>query len=275
VTLLAALALSTSAGCNLFGPIDSPSGDAQLISAARACFDQGDITCARELYAQVSANHADISASETAFAILDENGVDMGAFVAALASEGGTNAGSSLLTGLANRLVARAPNEASRLALYAAYEKVADIDNAPLRGLVRFVTSAALAAHMLAENAETAGDPAVVDQEDLATNPSSCQSAGSGGCAASGGCAPPSGAIMALSGDAFDITDTAPEGTNPTLEMFDAAVSQIAQAMSSDELGAGGDLGGESGAFADAVAQSPVAAENCFRFTLLEQGIGE
>ena len=39
--ILGFIALLNS-GCNLFGGIDTPSGDAQLLSAARACFDQGD-----------------------------------------------------------------------------------------------------------------------------------------------------------------------------------------------------------------------------------------
>ena len=240
VTLLAALALSSGAGCNIFDPFDSPSGDAQPI--------------------------------------LDENGIDMGSFIASISDEGGagSNAGSALLTNLGNRLVARGPNEASRLAIYAAYEKTASVTNPALKGLVRFVTSAALAAHMLAENAATARDAALVEKEDLATNPSSCLSGGQGGCAAAA-CSPPAGAVLTQSGGgAFDIADTAPEGTNPTLEMFDAAVGQIAQAMSSDELGGSGDLGGESGAFADDIeGLDPDVAENCYRFGLIQQGVGE
>ena len=35
--------LAAASGCNLFDPLDSPTSDAQLISAARACFDRGDL----------------------------------------------------------------------------------------------------------------------------------------------------------------------------------------------------------------------------------------
>ena len=44
-------------GCvNIFDPLDSPSGEAQLLSAARACFDDGDFACAREFYGKLGSN---------------------------------------------------------------------------------------------------------------------------------------------------------------------------------------------------------------------------
>jgi hypothetical protein len=65
-----AAALAALSGCNVFSVLDSPSGDAQLISAARACFDQGDFACARDNYSKLSDSSADIRASEEAFLAL-------------------------------------------------------------------------------------------------------------------------------------------------------------------------------------------------------------
>ncbi|MBI3534419.1 MAG: hypothetical protein HY072_02890, partial [Deltaproteobacteria bacterium] len=61
---------------NVFDPIDNPSGDAQLLSAARACFDKGDLACAKDNYGKITGTtDAEYAAAETAFTILEENGV--------------------------------------------------------------------------------------------------------------------------------------------------------------------------------------------------------
>ena len=68
----------TLAGCNLYATLDKPSGDLQILSRARACFDKADFACAREYYAKLSSSYDDVRASEEAFMILAENGADMG-----------------------------------------------------------------------------------------------------------------------------------------------------------------------------------------------------
>src|SRR3954469_7732827 len=90
LSLLMATPAMVATGCmNVFDPFDNPTTDTQLISAARACFDRGDIACAKENYEKLSANNADIAASETAFAMLDENGAGMASFIQAFGSGGG------------------------------------------------------------------------------------------------------------------------------------------------------------------------------------------
>ena len=85
VITLFLLALVNLSCLNVFSPIDSPSGDAQFLSLARACFDQGDIDCANKYYAKVSGTtEAETAAAEEAFTILDKNGATMGALMQSL-----------------------------------------------------------------------------------------------------------------------------------------------------------------------------------------------
>ncbi len=151
-----AVAVATSAvilGCNIFDPLDNPSGDAQILSAARACFDQGDLACARENYLKLSTAYSEIQAAELAFVTFEENGATMSAFMETI-SQGGSG---TALTSLAERM---APgSEAKRLALTTAVKNaVAGITtNTELRGLVRFLGGVAVAAEVLAEEVGTSG----------------------------------------------------------------------------------------------------------------------
>src|SRR5262245_33958624 len=91
-------------GCfNLFSFIDSPQGDAQLISAARACFDRGDYPCALQYYQQVSASQADTARSEEALIILAQNGVGMSAFISAYGNS--SSSGGQFITRLAGKII--------------------------------------------------------------------------------------------------------------------------------------------------------------------------
>src|SRR3954462_4044880 len=82
--LLAAL-LPGLVGCpNLFSVVDKPQGDAQLISAARACLDRGDIPCALADYQKLSNKNSDIANSESAAAILEKYGVGVVDFAGAV-----------------------------------------------------------------------------------------------------------------------------------------------------------------------------------------------
>src|SRR5205809_424094 len=82
LSLAATVALAGGSSCiNLFDPIDNPSGEGQLLSAARAAFDKGDMATARELYGKAGGETA---LSETIFLDLDGCGADIGALASAL-----------------------------------------------------------------------------------------------------------------------------------------------------------------------------------------------
>ena len=117
--------------CNFFSVIDSPGGDTQLISAARACFDQGDFTCALDHYSQLSDSESDVNHSESAFTILHENGIGMGQFMTAFGT--GSSGGGKVLTDLAN-LVASDASQTKRTAVYEAYKKIDSINQSELKG---------------------------------------------------------------------------------------------------------------------------------------------
>src|SRR4051812_4388213 len=78
--LFGASLILSIAGCNLFSPLDKPSGDPQILSAARACLDRADYGCALDFYEKLSAESNDIKLVEEAYAILDQNGAGFGAY---------------------------------------------------------------------------------------------------------------------------------------------------------------------------------------------------
>lgn len=254
-------------GCNAFSPVDSPSGDEQLLSAARACFDRGDIECAKDNYGKMTTN-TDLAASETAFAILDQEGISMGTFMAAF----GNGQGGSGLNNLINELAkhSNAPSAAKRANIFSAYQKVGQIQNKELRGLTRFVTAVSLAAEVLAEDA---GADGTFTKDDLASNASACETAGSG-CALSADCLK-SGSKLSYAASVNLDSSTSLSGS-PNLGMINGAMNAINTAMS-QELGAGGSFSSGTADFANDLAGIPGtdnAFEACFRQQLIIQGAG-
>ena len=67
--------------CNLTEKIDNPRGDAQILSAARACLDLGDYECAFKYYSKLSNDVGEVKGTEIAFATLDKIGLGLGAFL--------------------------------------------------------------------------------------------------------------------------------------------------------------------------------------------------
>jgi len=275
LALLVALALPVVVlgGCNLFAVLDSPSGDAQILSAARGAMDRGDFVEARALYAKLGGSLAEIRASEEAFLTLAENGIRMREFMGAFGGGGGGAA----LTELANVLVSR-KGEATRKALFNGYLNVQNISTNPqLKGLVRLTTSLALAAEILAENAQLAGSSALVEKVDLVNNVTTCIAAGVGCAAPPAACDSPSNFMLA--GSAINIV-TAPvagqmDGTVPTLGMFKAAIDAINQALSGTELGASGEFSSGTGGLSGSLGGiNPLTAPGCFRQGLLSQSVG-
>ncbi len=163
--------LAFLSSCNIFDPLDSPGGDRQLLSAARACFDKGDFACAREYYGKLGGNQDAIA--ELAFLSLDEEGMDISAIVRALAISDGETIG-SILTELGEALTYKTtPGEAKRQRLVDSYKTVANITNTSLKGFVRFTTAIAIAAEIVAEESSVASDN-VLSKTDLVLNAATC-----------------------------------------------------------------------------------------------------
>lgn len=167
-------------GCiNIFDPIDSPSNDAQLLSAARACFDEGDFSCAREYYGKL-ANNEDAKA-ELAFVKLDEVGAGIGSFVRALDAASGSSAG-MILTVLAEQMAPFAGSSA-RASLLSAYQASLTISNTELKGFVQFMAGIAIAAEILAELDGAQTDKILQRETDIVANSAGCRALAAGACA--------------------------------------------------------------------------------------------
>jgi hypothetical protein len=148
VLAVSALGFGLSACVNMFDPIDNPSGDAQILSAARAAFDQGDMAEARELYGKLAGNQTAIS--ESIFLDLDTCGANIGAFGSALAN--GTDSAGSILTILGERM-APAHSAACFATLLAAYKSSQNTLTDPnVKGFTSFLAALAIAGEVLANN---------------------------------------------------------------------------------------------------------------------------
>jgi len=265
---IAALSTALLAGCNVFSIVDKPSGDEQILSKARACFDQADYDCAREYYAQLSSSYADVRASEEAFMILAENGATMADFMETFGSGGG-GAG---LTALAERM---APGSvAKRLKIQEAYNKfdytAPGASTDPTKQLVRFVAATALAAEFLSEKI-TSGNRLL---RTMITG-SACSS--SVACNLPGDtsdyCANAGASTLLKDGSSTDLVSDLSGDTD--LGHFKEAMTEMYDAL--QQLVASGGFSSDAQGLADTfrLLNLTTADENkCFRATLLDQGIG-
>ncbi len=289
MTLVSTLVLS---GClNIYSPLDSPSGDQQLLSAGRSCFDRGDYACAKTEFSKLSSSNADTEAAENAFVILAQNGAGSGVFIKVFGT-GTSNVGPAF-----NTFASYFPNASAtlRASIFTAYEQVQNMTpNTPLRGLVRFASASAFLAEVLAEGAAI---PGTIKQLDIAAQPSSCVSAGVIACAAGGACSGTGATGSFISGpgkystaglDDYLPTSSNPSapssaaiaGTTPTFDMISGAVTSIANALATNELGGSGNFGGTSASFASSLLSSQFVLNTsptdspCFRYGMLSLGLG-
>jgi hypothetical protein len=258
----------------MFAFIDSPGNDAQYLSAARACFDKGDIECARENYEEISSLTDQIRA-EQAFSILEEAGAGFEFFLDSL----GSGQGASGITAFANGLIDGAGME-KRLQIFEAFQYVDEIENTELRGLVRFISGVALMAELLAEGAGI-NDGDRLEPEDLVTDPATCTT-NALLCAAN--CTPTS--EFAFSGNPIDLLSDPVGGQalededEPDLDHIMNAVEAIDHAMNVELQAEGGafseGIGGFAGSLVDLLgAINPGDEDECFRWALLDLGVGE
>jgi hypothetical protein len=264
-------------GCNVFS-FAGPSGDDQLLSAARACLDNGDFQCATSYYEQLSSADADIATSEMAFEIFDQQGAGMSnftQFVGDLAQD--SSAVGKAITNFAERLQANGTyGESSRVAIWTAFDTYNNItDNSSLAQFVRFVGSFALVGEMLAE---TQGTDSELHQSDLVLNATSCLSTGLSGCATNAACGTGS-SLLSSTATSTQIDGTnaaAPTETHPSADHLNDALDSVVESLTT--LGAQGKFGSALSIFTEftqATAPSSNAAINqCFRYALISQGVG-
>jgi hypothetical protein len=269
LSVIAIMAASTS--CNIFSPVDHPGNDAQYISAARACFDDGNIQCALDNYAKVTGGDKEIAIAETAFAMLDQAGVTMADFMGAM-SNGDASKG---LATLAGHLSTLTTGKDMRAAMFAAYLKVNEITiNPEIRGLVRFMAAFAIAAEILAEDV---GPNHILEKTDYVTS-LTCTAVN---------CTKPASASIDATGTVYNANDLTGLGTGGTdlntttikdaanWCMFNWAMKAIDTGTGVNEMGASGQFGSGTNGFA-----STIGAKSCniyaqYAYGLLFQGLGQ
>ena len=291
--LLPALALGTVAfavtGClNLFDPIDNPTNPQQLISKARACFDQADYPCALEYYQRAADSDPDTANSGAAFVLLTQAGAGMGEFLGDFGN-GGKSPGGAI--GKLAGTLSNGGGAEKRLNLLHAYQKTGAISNIKLKGLVGFVASISLISELLGETARTPGSFAGTD---LAKDPAACKAAAAGLAAGNLGdllatnpCGQPSwnkledGTVPTAGSPPADKTLLTYTDAEATLTMATLFVAAGAAQTSLSQLGVTGDSASVAGALGDPTAKTLLLTDAGpnkapgFRQLLLKQGIGD
>jgi hypothetical protein len=264
-------------GCfNIYAPFDSPGGDAQLVSAARAALDRGDFATAAQDYGKLSSSNVDIEYSEGAYGVLDQYGVGFGAFGSAFGSTGGGGTGKSI-TSLANA-AAGSSGTTARGAFLQAYQNAAKItDNGKLKGLVEFLTGMALFSDLLAEVSATPGH---VVGNDIVSNATSCATLDSTTCAGSSACDIGNPALAdGSAGTPVSMATASSLSGGVTLSMLQTALDGVNQGLT--DLQSSGSLGSSLSGFTNsgklgdtAIQTGGTAALRCYRWTLVNLGIG-
>lgn len=166
--LLAGLLSLTS--CNLWGGIDSPSGDEQLLSAARGCLDRGKYDCALENYAKLSDSQADVRIAETALVSMAQDGIFSTEDL--IKSLGNSRGDATSFTQIANFIAERGKTAATyRITLDRLFVESQSIVNSSLRNYTQFLIATAMTNQILAS---IAGDSQLT-ADDISSNPNNCR----------------------------------------------------------------------------------------------------
>ena len=277
--LMSAFCLLGLTSCNLYGGIDSPSGDTQLASAARACLDQGNFSCANNYYNQLSSNSNDIKQSELAYSDMEQAGIGFQQFAAAFGTGVGINIGSAM-TNLANAIIPLGPGAALRVRLYNDFAHETTISDPNIKALVKFLAGISFAAEILAEAAVSAGNTQLL-KTDIATNPANCISSSGAACGQPAGTTvTATGTVVQLADGNTSLDQEATQNPGSTtnisspnvkvLNMFMVSLSDLNSALT--QLGQSGALGSNFSTFISTFGS--VASDGTVRFVLLSDGIG-
>jgi hypothetical protein len=179
--------------CNLFGKIDDPSGDEQILALARSCLNNNDFACAQEAYGKLSADYNDIKITEQGITTLAENGLFS---IQDLITVLGTNTGSGSSIRLLAELVASRgkANAANRAIIQTVFASAAGIANSNKKAYLKFLSATAMFANTLGE---AAGADFSISKNELSSDGTAC--AASATCIAVGSCAIGTSSIGTLS----------------------------------------------------------------------------
>jgi hypothetical protein len=243
------LALFGLTSCNLWGGIDKPSGDAQLLSAARAAFDNGDFAKALNYYQQLSASDNDVKLAESAFVNLASAGANIANFAGAFGNGKNISVGPALATFAGEMLPF--VGTANRTIIFNAFQSYQNINDINLRPLVQFMGSMAMAAIVLAEDI-----PASDNAYHIADV---CPSTGTPPCGAGVlGVSQAAGATINGGGTMTGATVAEFQGT-ASLSMFNAAMRDVLTAV--NNIGVSGSFGTGTSTLATTLTlANPVAA---------------
>lgn len=271
---LAILCAGALQSCNIYSGISTPSGDEQILSAARACFNQKDYACASEQYARLSTAQADTGTSESILAILDQNGVSMGTFMATMGSGGDVGKG---INNLAASLTSGA-GATRRVAMQSAFNSRTTISDANLKSFVGFLAAVSLTAEILAE---AAGSNGTLEKTDLTRDPTACKALSETTCpltTAGVSCSAPATSVL-TDGDltTTDIMTSDISGANPTLGQLFSALKYAYDSIGT--LGASGDFSTFAATLQTIIDQGKktgdgVTPGNCLRRFIISDSIG-
>ena len=259
-------------GCNFWGWMDIPRGNAQLLSAARGCLDEGDFGCALRYYRKLPDSMIEVRNSEQAFTILAQYGITVDIWLDAYLN---TEGSAGPVNYFANLLIDKA-GESARSDLYDAWKLGFDIpsgtDTGDYRNLTRFITATVLYSEILAEQAGNDGDAALFQDTDLNSDPS---------------CVPTPvsctltctllGAFNTAAGASLDVTVKDDFVSNTlTANHYYVILEELSNAL--NDLGSGDGIGETASDFSGAfsfTSQPTLAAEAAeFSCQMLDSGVG-
>jgi extradiol dioxygenase family protein len=256
LSLATLAALTGSFGCvNLFDPIDNPGGDVQLLSAARAAFDRGDIANARELYAKVAG---ETGRAEEIFLDLDSCGADIAAFGTALSKASQNSAAPGIMFSVMGEHMYPAHSTTCFATLLAAFKRARALNDTSLRGFASFMASVAIAGEVFANNAGAVDG--TITKADVFTDPTSCIASCGAPCAKTDGIV---GAAEVTLTSATTITAT--WGTlQGSLRAMNTALGELGITSSSPSINL----------YQAMQAVSPLDAGSVYRCALAQIGVG-
>ncbi len=265
--LISCLTVIFLSSCNLFAFVDKPSGDAQLLDAARACLDRADYQCALDYYKQLSNSFIDVKISETSLTNLaNKNIFKMSDLFISLGSDTG-NAGS--FSFLSETIAIRGKiTAADRAIIQNAYADSSLITNETIRNYMQFITSLVMTNHLLASSVGADGK---LTASDIVKNPSVCLRVGNVNCNRVE-CEKPDGSALVDSSELFPHDDADSIATQTNWETNPSIGKVIVAASAANDASNilfGGGSGGGIGEIFKKIKENPGTSDCQKRYGVL------
>lgn len=223
--LIPSLLILILSSCNLYGGLSKPSGDEQILLAARACLDQGNYDCAKTYYAALSANYNDYRLSEGGFTTLASNGIFT---MRDLVSSLGTSTGNgSSMTSMANIISANGKfDSATRTTIQTVFSANTAITDAHTKAFAQFFTAMTMFNSVLA----AAGNGGLVAESTIVTS-TACKT--DNACIANAHCAIGTGTNLTFNaGDtATSMSSSTGWTTSPTVQKLIVAATEASNQL--------------------------------------------